>query len=1108
MGTTGLVAILFTDLVGSTEADARLGEERAEQLRQTHFAVLREGIRKHAGTEVKNLGDGLMVAFGAASDAVACAVAMQQALEHHNRRGGEALPMRVGVAVGEATHEDSDYFGTPVIEASRLCARAEGGRILVTEMTRALTGTRGGHRFEALGPIELKGLPEAVPVHQVRWESLVDDAPLLPARLPVDRSLAFIGRAGEREVLERAWKQAEQGARQVVLLAGEPGIGKTRLGTEIALHAHHKSGLVLLGTCDEDLAVPYQPFVEALRHLVAVCPDKELAEALAERGGELTRLIPELPRRVPALPPPQGVDSETERHLLFSAAADLLAAVSCWRPVLLLLDDLHWATRPTLLLLKHLIRSGERMSLLIVGTYRDSDVGRGHPLTELLAELRRESGVERLSLRGLSDGEAVTMMETLAGHDLKGSELALAHAVYAEADGSPFFMRELLRHFIEAGELVQEGDRWTFLGEVSGIPDSVREVIGHRLSRLPEPVDRLLTLGAVIGREFDLAVLGPLAALDRTAVAEALAEARQAALVREVKGSPGRFTFVHALIRHTIYDELGPARRMELHRRVAETLESLGGGDAYLSDLAHHWVLATPGTGVRADDVAKAASYAEQAGRRAMASLAYEEAAHHFEGALRAARQGGDAAQISELLIVLGEAQRCAGDPTHRETLLEAGRLALEHGDAGRGARAALANQRGVFSRIGGVDGDRVAALEASLEAVGPAASSVRARLLASLATELHFEGEQRRLELAREALDVARQLDDPATLAQVVAALWFAAWGSGAQGEQGPLAAELGQLAGRLGDLTLEFHAGVAVFLTASGQGDMERADEGLSRSVRIAEELGQPVLQWRVAYLQACRAMAAGRFEELEQWAVEALRRGQAAGQPDSLPLSNSSLFTSRILEGRGEEALQLLAPVIEQFPGALVYPAGQAWALAEEGQTEEARAILEHFRQPGAFTGVPHDYLRLLMLCYLSRACYRLDDPAMAKELHDLLIPFRFAMAGGQTVWIGPVTHDLGLLATVLGHYDDANDDFAEAVDAQDRIGARGTVVHTRLEWARMLLRRGRLEDALKARTLLQEAKARAREVNIPAVEARIDELLASAHRHGRNQGQAGA
>jgi class 3 adenylate cyclase/tetratricopeptide (TPR) repeat protein len=1094
VGATGLVAILFTDLVGSTETVTRLGGERAEELRQAHFALLREAIRNHGGTEVKNLGDGLMVAFRAASDAVAGAVAMQQALARHNRRGGETLAMRVGVAVGEATCEEADYFGTPVIEAARLCARAEGGEVLVTEMVQALAGTRGGAEFVSLGPVQLKGLATAVLVHRVRWEALADDAPPLPPRLTVDPSVTFIGRAAEREVLDGAWKRAEQGALQVVLLAGEPGIGKTRLATEIALQAHGRGGLALLGRCDEDLALPYQPFVEALRYLVTACPQDALAEGLIDRGGELTRLLPELSRRVTGLAAPQSADPDTERYLLFSAVSGLLSAISRWRPVLLLLDDLQWATKATLLLLKHLVRSSEPMALLIVGTYRDSDIGRDHPLTNLLADLRRDSAVERLGLRGLSDDEAVVMMETLAGHDLEGPELALAHAVHAEADGSPLFMRELLRHFFELGDLHRDGDRWTFRGRISEIPDSVREVIGQRLSRLPEPVDRLLSLAAVIGPEFDVAVLCPLAGLDRSMVLDALAAARQAALVREVQDAPGRFTFAHALIRHTLYEELGPARQVEAHRRVAETLESLAGdGEAYVSELARHWVAAIPQSRVRAEDVGRAARYAEQAGLRAMASLAYEEAAQHFAGALRAANHADDRAQVCELLILLGEAQCCGGDPAHRETLLDAGHRALERGDPDRAARAALANQPGLFSRMGAVDAERVAALEAALDAVGSAATPARARLLASLATELQFSGADRRLELAQEAVEVARLAYDPATVAHALAALCLAAWGSAAQVDQGPLAGELSELAGHLGDRTLDFHASVAVFYSAMARGEVDRADTALALCTRIADELGQPALRWRVAHLQMQRAMADGRFHDVERWAEETLQLGEATGHPDSLLFAHGPLAITWMLQGRPEEALALVTPVVEQAPRA-VYRGVQAWALAEAGRRDDALTIVERLRAPQAFAGVPHDHHRPFTLCLSARTCFALGDAAMAEELYDLLTPFHAMTVNGQTIWFGPATHELGLLATMLGRYDEAEAHFADAVERQDRMGAQGTVVHTRLAWADLLLRRNGPEDRRRARTLLDEAKVGAKAVNIPRMEGRIDSMLA--------------
>jgi len=1104
VGTTDTVAILFTDLVGSTETVATLGEEEAERLRKAHFDLVRQAIADHGGTEVKNLGDGFMVAFAAASEAIAGAVAIQQAVERHNRRGrGAPLAVRAGVAVGEVTCEESDYFGTPVVEASRLCARAGGGRVLVTDMARALAGGRGGHRFDPLGPTELKGLPEPVMVYEVGWEALAEAAPPLPARLAVDRSRAFVGRSAERELIEHAWKDTEQGARRLVFLAGEPGIGKTRLATEIALYAHRRGGVVLLGTCDEDVAVPYQPFVEGLRHLVTVCPDEELAEGLAGRGGELTRLLPELTRRIPGLPPLQDADADAERYLLFSAVADLLATVCRRRPVLVILDDLHWATKPTLLLLKYLARSAEPMALLVIGTYRDSDIGRGHPLTELLAELRRDGGVDRLALRGLSDAEAVTLMESGAGHDLEGTELEMAHAVHAEADGNPFFMGELLRHLIETGELVRDRDRWTYHGDVGvGIPDSVREVIGHRVSRLGEPAERLLTLGAVIGREFDAGVLAAVAEMDRAVVVEALAEAQRAAVVREVKASPGRFDFVHALIRHTLYDELGPARRIEAHRAVAEALESLSTTADNVAELAYHWLAATPAVGVQPAEVTKAADYAERAGVEAMDSLAYEEAVLHFEGGLRAARQGADPMRVCELLIRLGEAQRCAGDPAHRETLLGAGRLAQDLGDAERAARAALANQRGFFSQILSVDRDKVTALQAALEMAGPTPSPIRARLLAGLAAELQFEDGEGRLELARQAVATARRLGDPGTLAHTIAVLWFVAWGLVPSAERAVLAAELEELTTAVGDRTLCFVAGIAQCISGSQMGNGERAERGLASSRRLAEELGQPTLRWWAAWVRGHRLTAAGRLDEATSHVEELRRLGEAAGQPDVFVVTQAVLLVIRILQGRAGEMVSLSEQVLERYPATRVaagfpapghiFLATLAWGKAESGRREEAKEILVGIRGDG-FATIPRHYLRIPILTFLSRACAPVEAVDLAAELHELLLPHRDEMAMAQGGWIGPVTHDLGLLATVLGRYDEAEQHFADAERFQERAATPASLVHTRLAWGRMLARRGRPGDASRARALLEAAKAGARRVNIPEIGNQIDRLL---------------
>ncbi len=1086
------MAILFTDVVGSTELAARLGAEQADQLRQAHFALLRAVIAEHAGTEVKNLGDGLIVAFPAASDAVAAAVAAQQALEHDNRQADEPIGMRVGLAAGEATLEGGDYFGTPVIEAARLCAVAATGQILVTGLARAVAGTRGGHGFAPLGQMTLKGLPDPVEVYEAGWEPVVDVGPPLPPRLATDPAALFVGRTAERAVLETAWKSAGQGSRQVVFLAGEPGIGKTRLATEMALAAHAEGATVLLGSCAEDLAVPYEPFVEALRHLAGGLSDAALAEHLGGCGADLTRLLPELAVRLPGLASPQGSEAEAERYALFAAATGFLASVSRSRPVFLVLDDVHWATTPTVLMLRHLLRSVQPMELLVICTYRDTDVGRGHPLVDLLADLRRDdAGVARVVLRGLSDAESIALMEGLAGHEFSGVNLEAAQAVHSEADGSPFFMRELLRHLIESGALVRDGDGWTYRGDPAalGIPESVREVIGRRLGRLPEATERLLSWGAVAGREFDVEILVALAGESRRRVVEMLEPACRANLVREVADAPGRFAFAHGLIRHTVYSELGPAQRVEAHRAVAEALEALGGE---LSSLAHHWAEATPATSVRGGDVAKAAGYAEAAARRAMASLAYEEAVHHFAAALRHV----DPTRRLDLMIDLGEAQRCAGDPTHRDTLLTAGRLAHQARDAASAAHAALANQRGVFARMGAVDVDRVTALEAAVAAVGDAPTAVRARLLAALATEVHYEGQGRGLVLAQDALAVARQSGDAATLAESLAALWLAAWGTDDHGIRVELSAELSILARGLGSRVLAFRAAVAAFHTAIENSDLAGADQALADCERIAGELGQPTLAWRVTHLHMLRATAVGSLVEVEHWSAEAARLGAASGQPDGLPLSSGAPAMMRILQGCPAQALHILEPVIAQFPGATVFPAIQAWAFAEDGRIDEAAAILDRLFGSTDFDRVPRDHHRPLTLCALSRVCHRLQDETMAQELYQALIPFRSVTVTGQTTWLGPAAYDLGLLATMLGRYDEADRLFADALAAQQRLPAQVAALHTRLGWAGMLLRRGDAVDAARARVLLDVARADALEADLVDLLPRIDALLGGA------------
>jgi class 3 adenylate cyclase len=295
------VTVVFTDLVGSTALLSRVGEERAEVLRREHFGLLRDAIARTGGREVKNLGDGLMFVVGSAVDALGGAVAIQQAFERRNRDASELLFVRVGVASGDADVEDGDYFGVPVVAASRLCAIAQGGEIVVTDVVRALAGSRGGFEFEPVGALVLKGLDRPVDACRVAWapRALSDELAVpLPGRIEASLSATFVGRAPERESLVESLKAVAVGARRLVLVSGEPGIGKTALSAAFAGEAFDDGAVVLYGRCDEELGIPYQPWAEALAHLVGHVPDDVLERHVAARGGALVRLAPDLASRV------------------------------------------------------------------------------------------------------------------------------------------------------------------------------------------------------------------------------------------------------------------------------------------------------------------------------------------------------------------------------------------------------------------------------------------------------------------------------------------------------------------------------------------------------------------------------------------------------------------------------------------------------------------------------------------------------------------------------------------------------------------------------------------------------------------------------------------
>ncbi len=652
-GDARIVTLLFTDLVGSTELYDRLGDEAAEGLRRAHFRLLREAITETRGREVKNVGDGLMVVFPSAVDAVSCAIEMQQNVDRYNRRP-QTLPLevRIGLHAGEPIHDEEDYFGASVNVARRLCDGARGGQIVASDLVRALIGSRESFQFHSLGSLELRGIAEPVPASQVAWTAVSATAFDLPPTITSLPRTPFVGRETPMNTIREEWKRAVIGERRLVLIGGEPGIGKTRLAKELAREAYAEGAIVLYGRCDSEAIIPYQPFAEALRHYVVACPTSELRQQVTRSGPEIVRLVPELEEKLPGLEREPPGDAEVVRYRLLRSVARMLGDAAQLAPVVLVLDDLHWADTPTLALLKHVIRA-EAAPILVVGTYRDVEVVRRHPLAEVLAGLYREHLGERITLSGLSEGEVVSFVSAAADHELDEGGLAFAHVLHTETRGNPFFIEEILLHLVESGRIYREGDRWTSDARsiaALDMPDGVREAVERRLARLGQDGNSALAHAAVLGPQFSYEVLRDMTAMEPDRLLVALEDALEAQLLQELPDGSG-YLFTHALVRQVLYEEPPQARRQYLHARAAEALETVEGVRAPLEALALH--LRSAGSTVdpqRAIDASLAAS-------RAAASLfAYEEAAEHLDAALELMeRHSSDPALRARLLGGYGD---------------------------------------------------------------------------------------------------------------------------------------------------------------------------------------------------------------------------------------------------------------------------------------------------------------------------------------------------------------------------------------------------------------------------------------------------------------------
>jgi tetratricopeptide (TPR) repeat protein len=899
----------------------------------------------------------------------------------------------------------------------------------------------------------------------------------------VGRRRGFVGRREELGQLEAALGAALDGRGRVVLLAGEPGIGKTRVTQELAARAQECGALILGGRCHDDEGAPaYWPWMQIIRAYVQDGTIPALATESTPGAIDVLQLGSGIGGRVPEVPIAPSPESAQARFRLFDSVTTFFKNAASHRPLVLVLDDLHSADSPSLLLLAFLAREISDARLLVLGTYRDSEVA--PPLAEMLAEVVREPHASRLHLRGLSEPDVGALIEIITGMH---PEASLVRRLHGESEGNPFFVGELVRLLATEGRLAEATEEPP---RPLGLPEGVRAVIGRRLEGLSEECRHVLAAAAVIGRDFGVPPLEPVAGLTRERLLAVLGEAVEAFLIVEERSALGRFRFAHALIRETLYRGLNTVDRVRLHRRVAESLELLYGAnpEEHLTELAHHFFEAAPG-----GDVERAVAYAEQAGVRALHSLAYEEAAAHCSRALEALELMGTADEgwRCDLLLALAEAQTWAGSAAAgEETYLRAAAIARALGDPARLARAALGY--GGWAEAMGANERMRALLEEAERALGDREDGLRAKVLARLAAAVLLTASpERRIALCDEAVAIARQTADDRTLLLVLSARHFALWGPDNLDERIADANEILRLAGRTSDREYTLAGHFHRMMDLMELGDIPAADREIEQVARLAEELRAPFFLEAVAITRATRARLEGRYEAAEKFAQQALAIGQRTGHP----LAGAFYGVHAVMMARDRGGLENWAAPFkdldDQFPiFNKSWRCLLAWLYAEIGHHDEARREIDRLAA-NDFAGLPgRDNTWLSSVTSVAEAVADLRDAGRASVLYGLLHPY----AGRNVVflsvvYVGSASHALGRLAVTMGRWDTALRHFDAALMMNTRMGARTLVAHTQHVYGTTLLAGGTEGDRDRGRALLAQALATAQELGMTRLAEKI-------------------
>jgi hypothetical protein len=885
------------------------------------------------------------------------------------------------------------------------------------------------------------------------------------SRLPVSPGVRdlFVGREAELGRLVRALDRAIGGEGRLVFLVGEPGIGKTRIARELAFRATALGVAVRWGRCQEtEGAPPYWPWVQVLRTHERIEPQ---AGGPAD-AAPAALLADHVPR--------PGVSSEAEsthaRFQLFETIAGAVRRLCAASPLLVLLDDLHWADATSLLLLRFIATELADERLLILGTYRDVEMRHGAG-AGMLPELARLG--ERIFLGGLTEADVARLLAARAGRVLPDGVVATVHQV---ADGNPFFVEELARTLEGAPEAPPSALH---------IPDHTRDVVRYRLRPLSERGRFVLGVASVLGREFEVTPLAAVAGIAPHDALVALDEAARLGLVTAGGPAPETWRFAHALVRETVYGDLSAAQRVRLHRGVGEQLESLGPAEVTrrLPELTHHFT-----SSASLDRGAKATMYARAAGEQALARLAYEKAAAYFGQAIKSISFGDtDAGTRIRLILQHADALWRANETAAARTAsLQAAEIARGV-DGSLFAEAAMAYATTFTAEIGVPDPTLLSLLEDALTVVPTGAVSLRAQLLArlSFALSLNPAAASRREQLSEEALHLARASGDVRALARALLARHFALLGPEHIEEPLALADELVRVAESRGSTPTALEGRLLRIPLLVMLGDIARVDAEIAVVVPRAEEMRLPYGRWGARCVQALRALLAGRFADAERLAGEAFSLAPALENEVAPQFFGIHLFYVRREQDRAAELAPQIAVLGEGHAFLRSWQYGLAFVRFVVGEREAAARDLAALGTE-RFTELPRDGNWLQAMVNLAEVAHGVDDADNAKHLYDLLRPHGArAVVIGSAVCLGSVERYLGMLAVTLGRLDAAAVHFEAALAAHVRLGAPVYWAHTAFAYACLLRRRAKPGDSARAAALLADAQATAEALGMAAL-----------------------